>query len=151
MILRVVRSLIVLVLVSVAILLAVDRLQPVGEDRGSHSVAVAVTLIGTIGLAQLVSSIVRRNPKSWRTAPPLWQRSRRKGTVDTVPAVRELEALIVSAATGGPRARDRLDRRFAEIGCGTLAGRLRSTDPSSEEVLDVVEQLLTEAESTNDR
>lgn len=150
MILGLVRSLVVLAVTSVVVIVVVDRLQSDDAGSGSHSVTVAFTIIGAIALAQLVRAVLRRHGSSWRGVGRLWLPADARPTVGTVPTVRELEALIIAATTGGPRARDRLDRRLDRVGCGTLADHLSTSEPTPSQVTDAVDRLLTDAEERHD-
>ncbi len=146
---RLARALLLLLVAAVAVVMLTDALEPAAGERGSHSVAVVMAVVGSIALAQLVGSLLARHGSRWRPAAPLWSRSTRRDHRQRLPAVVELEALIISASTGGPRARERLDRRLVAMGCTTLASHLQHDEPTSQQVIDAVEEILDQRDGVS--
>lgn len=135
------RGLLVLWAVSVTMVLALDRVQPIAQ-RGGHSTRLVVGVVAGVALVQIGTAVLRRHGEVWRPVTPWWRRPSSAGYRHEPPAVKELEALIIAAATGGPRARDRLDRRLRALGCDSLAGQLAPDQPTADQVLEAIDQIL---------
>lgn len=138
---RLARGLLLLLVAAVLIVLTVDALDT-GAGRGEHSVAMVAGVIATIALAQLAAVLLGRHRLIWRRVRPLWHQSNKVDDHPPPPAVVELDALIISASTGGPRARERLDRRLTALGCSTLGDHLTTADPNPQQVVSAVARII---------
>jgi hypothetical protein len=146
------RSLLVLLVVVAAVVLAVDLLAPEGEG-GTLPAELMVTFIGAVAVLQLLAALGRRWPDVWqRRSPWVDRRSRRGGADPERPEqVREWEALLVTGTTGEARGRERLTRRLAQVavpGTEPLLDEVRRSP--SNQVLALVERFATEVERTHD-
>lgn len=146
------RSLLLLLVVSVGLVFVIDRVQP-DESSSGQSARLVLGFVVGIALVQIAVAILRRRPETWRPTDPLWRTGSNPDHRLPVPAaVRELEALIIGATTGGRRARDRLDRRLSGLGCGTLADQLAAEEPTPGQVTDALDAIIsTRTQGTHER
>lgn len=146
-----IRSLATFVIVGAGMVLIIDRTLG-ADDQRELSVVATVLVLAALALLQLVGSVTRSHEGVLSRVPPLWAGEPHDPPATSgVAAIREWDALLIAATTGGDRARSRLGHRIEQTVGVDIADRLPRGDPTEDEVLDALADILHELEHSDDR
>lgn len=154
----VIRELTHFVLIGIAVVTVVSLMVSVGGDEnpvrghGEMSVTVILICLAAVALLQLLILMGRSHPDAWRRVDPLFSRPSGGDPVPTPHRLREWEAALVSASTGGARLRlrQRLVHRLTPL-VGPVAAELETAPHlSSDQLFDRIERMLDDTEESRD-
>jgi hypothetical protein len=146
-----VRALTTFLLATVALVVLVDVLAPVDSEQGAISIAVIFVVAGGIAGTQILVAVTRSHRGAWRASTSLLAKAPSPPPRVVPEPLRTWEALLISATTGGPRARERLAYYVDPLTDDSFTALLPSRPPPTPDaVLDAVEQVLAPIEETDE-
>lgn len=146
-----VKALTTFLVATVALVVLVDVLAPVGSEQGAVSIAVIFVVAGGIAGTQILVAVIRSHRGAWRASTSLLAKPPPPPPRVVPEPLRTWEALLISATTGGTRARERLANYVDPLTDTSFTALLPSRPPpTSDAVLDAVEQVLAPIEETDE-
>ena len=151
-----VRELTHFVLISIAVVTVVSLVvsnegsQSRPRGHGELSVTVILVSVSTVAVVQLLAFLGRSQPDAWRRVAPLWSRPDETATPQPPARLREWEATLVAATTGGTRLRQRLTHRLTPL-LGPDAAELEDQRYAAPDLLyDRIDTMIDDHEESRD-